>query len=171
MEKIKKYLPPLLFVAGVLAGCFLSRHLCSSSGRYGHVNVKVDTLYVRDTMRVETPVIHEVRTVDTMYLSVTEFEVVHDTAFVQLPREEVEYRDSSYRAVVSGFRPRLEELDIYQKERIITIETTRTVKKEPSRWALSVSGGYGVSAKGLTPYIGVGISYNLYTFNSKKPPN
>ena len=98
----------------------------------------------------------------------TEYEVVHDTTFVPLPREEVTYQDTAYRAVVSGYLPRLEELEIYQKERIVTIQTERVIK--PSPWAISVHGGYGISTKGLTPYIGVGISYNIYTFPGRKPP-
>ena len=107
----------------------------------------------------------ERRVVDTMVVEALDYIVVHDTAFVNLPREEVIYRDSSYRAIISGFLPRLEELEIYQKEKIVTIQTERVIK--PSPWALSIQGGYGVSAKGLTPYIGVGVSYNLYTFKRR----
>lgn len=129
------------------------------------VTVKVDTLTLYDTILIEKPKIVERRVVDTMVVETLDYIVVHDTAYVNLPREEVEYRDSSYRAVVSGFLPRLEELEIYQKERIVTIQTERVIK--PSPWALSIQGGYGVSAKGLTPYIGVGVSYNLYTFKRR----
>lgn len=162
---MKKFIPPLLFVAGVLAGCFLSRHLCPFSGRFSHVNVKVDTLYVRDTLRVETPVFIDRHTVDTMVVSVTEFQVVHDTAWVQLPREEVEYRDTSYRAVVSGFLPRLEELEIYQKERVVTIQTERVVAvPDAKRWGVGVQAGYGITPAGFQPYLGLGVSYNFLRF-------
>ncbi|MBO4718962.1 MAG: hypothetical protein J5658_03710 [Prevotella sp.] len=153
----------VLFLAGLITG-----NLTAKREPETIVKVQIDTLYRYDTIRVETPKIIEKRVVDTMTVEVVDYKVVHDTAFVNLPREEVEYRDTSYRAVVSGFNPRLEELEIYQKERIVTIQTERVIK--PSPWALSVSAGYGVSTKGLTPYIGVGVSYNLYTFNRRKPP-
>lgn len=165
MVKMKKFIPPLLFVAGVLAGCFLSRHLCPFSGHFSHVNVKVDTLYVRDTLRVETPVFIERHTVDTMVVSVTEFQVVHDTAFVQLPREQVEYRDTSYRAVVSGFLPRLEELEIYQREKVVTIQTEKVVRvPDAKRWGVGVQAGYGITPAGFQPYLGLGVSYNFLRF-------
>lgn len=162
---MKKFIPPLLFVAGVLAGCFLSRHLCPFLGHFSHVNVKVDSVYVFDTIRVETPVFIERHTVDTMVVSVTEFQVVHDTAFVQLPREQVEYRDTSYRAVVSGFLPRLEELEIYQREKVVTIQTEKVVRvPDAKRWGVGVQAGYGITPAGFQPYLGLGVSYNFLRF-------
>ena len=151
-------------VAGIVGAC-VARAYCPFLGRFSDVKVKVDTLYVRDTLRVEKPVFYETRITDTMVVTVTEFEVVHDTAFVTLPREEVEYRDSSYRAVVSGFRPRLEELDIYQKEKIVTIQTEKVVTvPEPRRWGVGVQAGYGLTPAGFQPYLGVGVSYNLLSW-------
>ena len=162
---MRRILPPLLFLAGAVAGFLLSRHLCPFSGHFSHVNVKVDTLYVRDTLRVETPVFIERHTVDTMVVSVTEFQVVHDTAFVQLPREEVEYRDTSYRAVVSGFLPRLEELEIYQREKVVTIQTEKVVRvPDAKRWGVGVQAGYGITPAGPQPYLGLGVSYNFLRF-------
>ena len=159
---MKKFLLPLLFVAGVVAGCFLSRHLCHFLGRFCEVKTKVDTLTVYDTICVEKPVFFEKRVVDTMMVTVTEWEVVHDTAFVTLPREEVEYRDTSYRAVVSGFLPRLEELEIYQKERVVTIQTEKVVTvPERRRWGAGVQAGYGITPAGFQPYLGVGVSFTL----------
>lgn len=157
-----------LFLIGVLAGIVcacVTRAYCPFLGRFSDVKVKVDTLYVRDTLRVKEPVFYETRITDTMVVTVTEFEVVHDTAWVQLPREEVEYRDSSYRAVVSGFRPRLEELDIYQKEKIVTIQTEKVVTvPERRRWGVGVQAGYGITPAGFQPYLGVGVSYNLLSW-------
>lgn len=148
-----------------MAGCFLSRHLCPFSGHFSHVNVKVDSVYVFDTIRVETPVFIERHTVDTMVVSVTEFQVVHDTAYVQLPREEVEYRDTSYRAVVSGFLPRLEELEIYQREKVVTIQTEKVVRvPDAKRWGVGVQAGYGITPAGFQPYLGLGVSYNFLRF-------
>lgn len=148
-----------------MAGCFLSRHLWPFSGHFSHVNVKVDTLYVRDTLRVETPVFIERHTVDTMVVSVTEFQVVHDTAYVQLPREQVEYRDTSYRAIISGFNPRLEEIELYPQKQIITIQTEKVVRvPDAKRWGVGVQAGYGITPAGFQPYLGLGVSYNFLRF-------
>jgi hypothetical protein len=129
------------------------------------MKTKVDTLYLRDTLRVEKPVFIERHMVDTMVVSVTEFQVVHDTAFVQLPREQVEYRDTSYRAVVSGFLPRLEELEIYQREKVVTIQTEKVVRvPDAKRWGVGVQAGYGITPAGFQPYLGLGVSYNFLRF-------
>ena len=165
-ESIKKIPVILLILLAFFTGGFLLGRKGQKEVISEVVKVQVDTLYRTDTILVEKPKIVERRVVDTMVVEALDYIVVHDTAYVNLPREEVEYRDSSYRAVVSGFIPRLEELEIYQKEKIVTIQTERVIK--PSPWAVSIQGGYGVSAKGLTPYIGVGVSYNLYTFKQRK---
>ena len=157
-----------LFLLGFLlgfAGACVIRAYCPFLGHFSHVNVKVDTLYVRDTIRLEKPVIYETRVTDTMVVEVTDYVVVHDTAFVTLPKEEVEYRDSSYRAVVSGWRPRLEELEIYRREKIVTIQTEKYVPvPEARRWGLGVQAGYGITPRGFQPYLGVGLSYNFARF-------
>lgn len=165
-ESIKKLPVIFLFLLAVFSGGFLLGRKGQKGGVKEVITVKVDTLTLYDTILVEKPKMVERRVVDTMVIEALDYIVVHDTAYVNLPREEVEYRDTSYRAVVSGFLPRLEELEIYQKERIVTIQTERVIK--PSPWALSIHGGYGVSVNGLTPYIGVGVSYNLYTFKQRK---
>ena len=134
-------------------------------GRFSEVKEKVEVRTFYDTIRVETPVFYETRVVDTMTVTVTEWEVVHDTAFVTLPREEVEYRDSSYRAIISGFNPRLEEIELYPQKQIITIqtETVKTVTSK-ARWGVGIQAGVGATQGGLYPYIGVGVSYNLINF-------
>lgn len=162
---MKKIIPLLVAFAIGFAGACVTRAYWPFLGRFSHVKEKVVEVIKYDTIRVEKPVFYETRVVDTMVVRVTEFEVVHDTAFVQLPREEVEYRDSSYRAVVSGFRPRLEELDIYQKERVVTIQTEKVVTvPDRRRWGVGVQAGYGITPAGFQPYMGVGVSFDLVSW-------
>ena len=172
---MKKFLTWLLIDAIVFLAGFLMCYKCVKEPMFREVKEVTDTNVVTyyDTSFFAGPKLSELivntKPLDTLWLQ-GETKVIHDSVFFALPREEVEYRDSSFRAVVSGFLPRLEKLEIYQKERYITIETTKTIVEKPSPWALSVNAGYGVSTAGLTPYIGVGISYNLYTFKRRKPP-
>lgn len=85
---------------------------------------------------------------------------IHDTTtqLVYLPREYMVYKDTSYRAVVSGVEPRLDSLQIYQKTIKETI--TKTVK-EPTRWGLGLQVGAGWNGKKVQPYVGVGVQYNI----------
>ena len=152
-----------LFILIALANAFLIGRRVGRNGQEETIITQVDTLVIRDTIRINEPVIVERRVVDTMTIEVPDFLVVHDTAYVNLPREEVEYRDTSYRAIISGFLPRLEEIEIYRQDRVVTIETTRTIK-ERSHWGLGVQAGAGISTQGLVPYVGIGVSYNILTW-------
>ena len=125
--------------------------------------VQTDTLYLRDTIRIDRPVPRIVRIVDTMLIPVIDTVHTRDSIFISIPREEKVYEDSTYRAVVSGFKPSLDSISIYRTTEIVTI--TETVKvPEKKHWGIGVQAGYGFGKGGATPYVGVGISYNLLTF-------
>lgn len=121
--------------------------------------VRTDTIVVMQLVEFERVVR------DTMLVPVTEFKVVHDTTYIPLPREYVTYKDSSYRAVVSGFSPRLEELEMYPKTQYITIQTERTVAvpKKP-RFSIGIQAGYGITPVGPQPYLGIGGELNILSF-------
>ena len=121
--------------------------------------VKTDTVVVchTDTIIAYKPVPFNVYVVDTLYVPVT---VGRDTVWAELPREAKEYRDSTYRAVVSGFRPSLDEIEVYQRTRTVTV--TNTVQLPAPRWSWGVQTGVGYSPTGgISPYIGVGIQYRI----------
>ena len=162
MKRILGLILGAVFIIAILAS-FLYGRKVGREGREVVIETKVDTLVVRDTIRINEPVFVERRVVDTMTVEVVDYKVVHDTAFVNLPREEVEYRDTSYRAVVSGFLPRLEEIEIYRQDRIVTIETVKTVK-EKTRWGLGIQAGAGISTQGIVPYVGIGVNYNILSW-------
>lgn len=120
--------------------------------------VESDTVWVRDTVTVRdvrTAYVDR-RTVDTMLVT------VHDTVTVQLPRESVHYRDSLFEAWVSGYRPRLDSVSVYPQTRCVTVTVRETAKDR--RWGIGVQAGFGASMDGLTPYVGVGVSYSLARF-------
>lgn len=68
---------------------------------------------------------------------------IHDTTtqLVYLPREYMVYRDSTYRAVVSGVDPRLDTIEVYQKTKTNTI-TKYVTKPAP---LLKGYGGMGAA--------------------------
>ena len=117
-----------------------------------------------DTFRVERPVYVERRIVDTLLVPVRDTVSRADTVWMPLPLERVVYRDTAYLAVVSGYRPRLDAIEVYQREVVRTV-TERVEVPVSRRWGLGITAGYGAAAVGgsvqLAPFVGVGVSYNI----------
>ena len=136
------------------------------------IRVKTDTLYIHDTILREKPVFLRSRVTDTLFVPVLDTIRERDTTFVPVPREERVYGDSSYRAVVSGFRPSLDTLEIYRTEREVIREVTVTQTIAPRRWGVGVQAGYGVSVSGgriaPAPYLGVGVYYDILPSKYRK---
>ena len=118
---------------------------------------QVDTLYLHDTIRVQTPP----KPAKIVYLrdTVLRFctDTLHDTVTVALPLEQAEVRDSLYTAWISGYRPQLDSIEIYQTTQTVTICHTLPAP----RWSIGIQAGVGITPKGVQPYIGAGISYRL----------
>lgn len=114
-----------------------------------HERVKIDTMW---RTRVEKVYLTEVRR-DTV--------TVRDTVLVEVPIYTYIASDSLYKVVVEGFGVEFKSVEVYPK----TIYKERTnIIKERNRWGIGVQAGYGISKDKLTPYIGVGISYNIVTW-------
>ena len=117
-----------------------------------------------DTFRVERPVYVERRIVDTLLVPVRDTVSRADTVWMPLPLERVVYRDTAYLAVVSGYRPRLDAIEVYQRDVVRTV-TERVEVPVSRRWGLGITAGYGAAAVGgsvqLAPFVGVGVSYNI----------
>ena len=136
---------------------------------YPQTIVERDTVVVVrvDTITQERPVYVERRIVDTMLVAVVDTVTVRDSVFVEVAREQAVYRDSSYTAWVSGYRPALDSIAIYQRTQIVEVQT---VVERPvvRRWGVGITAGYGATLVGGkvqgVPYVGVGVSYNLFSW-------
>ncbi|WP_304418999.1 DUF6808 domain-containing protein [Muribaculum intestinale] len=85
----------------------------------------------------------------------------NDSAIVELPIIQRHYADSTYEAWISGpVDPRLDSLRVFAPTTIIT----KREWKPHKRWHIGVTAGYGYGAKGFQPYIGVGITYSIFSF-------
>lgn len=84
-----------------------------------------------------------------------------DSADVLIPITHKVYEDSTYRAVISGFNVSLDEMLVFPKREVLTIRHPQTKLK---RWCVGVQAGYGITPAGFEPYIGVGITCNLFSF-------
>jgi len=124
-----------------------------------------DTVTLTDTMWFPDPVEVERVVRDTMWVDVGDIIIEHDTTYIPLPKEYVTYKDSSYTAVVSGFNPALEEIAVYPKTQYITVQTEKIFTEyKHYKFGVGVQAGYGITPAGFQPYLGLGLSYNLFGF-------
>ena len=125
---------------------------------------KADTLIVRDTVTVEYPVPILTTITDTLLVAYPDIVIIHDTTFVQLPKERKEYSGKDYRAVVSGYQPSLDLIQVFPETKVVT-RTISDPSRKRSHFALSLQAGYGITFQDnritTLPYIGAGLSYSL----------
>ncbi len=134
----------------------------------GHGTRAVETTTVCevivDTVTEYSPVIQYERVVDTIYYSVAsrvECQMPSaDSVHIELPVIQRHYGDSVYEAWVSGpLDPRLDSIRVYER-RTVEVRATAPAK----RWHIGATAGYGFSARGFEPYIGIGITYSIFSF-------
>ena len=131
------------------------------------IKEKVDTLLIFDTITLTKPVFVEKVQLDSVYMPVTDTLWRHDTLYVYLEREQIQWQDSLCRVYASGINPQVDSVTHFVQETIITREISVPVKVK-SRWGLGIQVGYGAGINGkqvyMTPYVGVGISYNILSW-------
>ena len=131
------------------------------------IKEEVDTLLIFDTLTLTKPVFVEKIQLDSVYMPVTDTLWKHDTLYVYLEREQIQWQDSLCRVYASGINPQVDSVTHFVQETIITREIPVPVKVK-SRWGLGIQVGYGAGINGkqvyLTPYVGVGISYNILSW-------
>lgn len=148
MKKLPWILAILLAVACVVAW-FRPHEPLSAEIR---TETKVKTVVKVDTLLISAPIapLLVFQLTDTIRIGDT---VVH--------REQAYYEDSLYRAWVSGYRPRLDSLQIFPKTVYQTVmnDIYHTITPRKKRWGLGMQVGYGYPS-GI--YAGIGVSYNLF---------
>lgn len=112
---------------------------------------KIQTVVKTDTVLISAPIVAFFQiTSDTIHMG--------DTVIM---REQAVYEDSLYRAWVSGYRPRLDSIEVYPKTvyQTVTNDVYHTIKPKKKRWGLGLQAGYGYPG-GF--YVGAGVSYDLW---------
>ena len=149
MKKLPWLLVVLLAIACV-AVCFRPLEPLPAEIR---TETKIQTVVKLDTVLISAPIaVFLTFTNDTIHIG--------DTVVM---REQAYYEDSLYRAWVSGYRPKLDSIEVYPKTiyQTVTNDIYHAVKPKMKRWGLGLQAGYGYPG-GL--YVGVGISYNLFVW-------
>lgn len=114
-----------------------------------------DTVTIRDTLRdsIPKPLLVQFDHWDSIPFPVTVHDTVRDTLYIPIPIERKEYLTEDYRAVVSGYHPRLELMEVFRRTQTVT------VTERPKRWGLGVQTGVGYPSGW---YVGFGVSYDLW---------
>jgi hypothetical protein len=130
---------------------------------------RVDTLVIYETKLVEKPVFFEKKVVEKVPVPVpvSDTMMVHDTIYVYMDREQVHWQDSLSDVYASGYDVQVDSVRHNIPTQVITKERDVIVKVKP-KWSVGVHAGYGAFANNgqisASPYIGVGISYNLFSW-------
>ena len=87
---------------------------------------------------------------------------------IELPKVQRVYTDdSTYRAWVSGYEPKLDSINVYRKtiKETVTIQLPAEKKKRTfwQRFGIGIQAGYGLGLddKKAHPYIGFGVGFNF----------
>lgn len=141
----------LSFLLGLRAG----RKTAVNAG-ISALPAQADTLIVRDTIVEKRPV----------YVTRTRIERVTDTLYIKgdTVRVEVEVPVSHERADYGnvavwyhGYRAGIDSLAVFPETKVIT----RTVTP---KWSVGLTAGFGASKDGLSPFVGIGVNWAIFTF-------
>ena len=122
--------------------------------------VKVDSFIKVDTVTKWYPKPVKIEIKDTIYIHSDSIEQSGDS--ILLPRETKTYEDSTYKAVVSGYKPSLDTLMVFPNTIYITTEKVREIeKKDRFSWGLQLGVGYGLVHRKPDIYVGIGGQINF----------
>lgn len=119
--------------------------------------VKNDTLIVErvDTIEIIKPVPYKVEVKDTIFIE----KEYSGHVFVQ---ETKWFGDNeTYDMQVSGINVQLDWIKTYPKTVTQYINTTETIYIPPKKWDVGIQAGFGITPKGLQPYIGFGVQRRI----------
>ena len=162
MNRYEKVMTILCVILLILVGILIGQKHRQKSPLEPH-ETKVDTLVVRDTIMQYKPIFVDKIKVDSVLIPVKDTIVIRDSVYIYMDREKITWRDSLCEVYASGIMPQVDSVRHFAEYKYISIETQVPVKVK-SHWGLGVNAGYGVGQGGLTPYIGIGVSYNILSW-------
>lgn len=114
-----------------------------------------DTVYVTkiDTTKSRNPKPERDTIVDTFYI------VLPSGESLELPKTQKYYKDSLYEAWVSGYKPNLDSINIYNQTKFVTITNNTTKEIYPKTTALYMSIGGMYIGEQFAPKIGADFKF------------
>jgi len=141
----------------------LNRKYSQLQAKYEELlNAPKDTTYITtiDTLTEVKPVYITKRIVEKDSIIVRD--TIKDVEIV-VPREEKVYASDDYRAVISGYQPRLDTMQVY-KTTITETVTKHITHTRNRRFGIGVGIGASYDGKKVRPAITAGVQYNLIAF-------
>lgn len=119
--------------------------------------VKTDTLTITkvDTIEIVKPQPYKMEVRDTIYIE----KEYSGHIFVQGTKWFSD--NSTYDMQVSGINVQLDWVKTYPKTVTQYINTTETIYIPPKKWDVGIQAGFGITPKGLQPYIGFGVQRRI----------
>lgn len=171
----------LLVIAAVMMRYVRARYYSSTQTLTDTISVTHDTIYVTHDVYTHTPrvrdsIILRYRTIavrDTLHDTISEIvRASHDS--VRLCIAQRVYADTliaesdtyAYTAYVSGYDARLDSLRVTSASRVTTTRelirsSTSPSSPTTSRWGIGLQAGMYFTPAGLSPGVGVGITYSV----------
>lgn len=163
----------LVAIAGALTSLVVAVVLSFVAGQRAALNrlvlpqePKVDTLFIYDTIVSEKPIYKEKKITERILVPVTDTIRVKDTLYLYAEREQIHWKDSLSDVYASGIDVNVDSVRHYVPMKVVT-ETTEIIIKIKPKWSIGAHVGYGIqlgeSVK-MSPYIGVGVTYNIFSW-------
>ncbi len=152
-----------LVIAFAILISFVAGRRWGRNDPVAHYETRVDTLVVRDTIKVTEPVFFTRRIVDSIAYPVTDTIRMRDTLYVILERMQVTWQDSLSRVYASGVNPQVDSVIHFTRDQII-IKEIPIIQVKKTRWGIGIQGGVTADKNGIIPYVGVGVSYNILSW-------
>lgn len=134
--------------------------------------IKVEYVIKHDTITIEKPV----PIVEYKYKTIKDTILVNNVPTIaDIPIERKIYQDDNYRAVVSGYKPNLDTLNIYRKDSLIYTTIEREITKyrnDYSRNAIGVNIGASTIINNgkieVVPAVSIGWNINFIRWRKRK---
>lgn len=147
----------LLIIFIILIICF---RCCPNS------KIEKEVIQIKDTITITKT--DTIRIIEPQPVIQYRDRIVRDTLYntdsvlvpVDVPIETKIYTDSSYRAVISGYRAQLDSISIFNKNQIHIINKI-TYKTKKWNISPSIGVGYGFYHKKIDTYVGFSIGYSF----------
>lgn len=140
-------------------------------GRYSVKPIIKNTItekVIIDTLIVEKPIpdtivnIKYIEKILPRVIEKTDTLIVKDSIKVYVPINKYIFEEpDKYKIEASGYEVSLDKVELYPKT--IYKTETKTIKTKP-KFGIGIHVGYGICGNRFSPYVGIGISYNIITF-------
>ena len=169
MENLRKFIAfCFCILIGLMTYDFYLTHKLIKQTKAEIVEIHDTIVKTRtDSFFIQSPIVYKVDTLKVRTESVWS-QQIEDSVQVELPYIRKEYRDSTYRAWVSGYQDvNLDSIRVFQHNKIVQINNNiERIKYKNKHWHIgpSVGVGYDFTNNRVVPYLGVSVQYSIFSW-------